>query len=389
MAVHYRGGTKMSHEKSNATGKKKGTTSSLTVLLSSTICFFLLLTGCSDGSDSPKAPSPYASDELWLCKPGTASNRCLEPDQTTTFAYSNTSFAVFDHTPAVDPEFDCFYVYPTVDLREEPGNTEDLTDDEPVLVALYNQAARFTELCNMYVPLYHQMTVGTLDLEGGYRGTEYYDIAFNDVDDAFNQYLRESGGRSFVLMGHSQGANLLMELLLQRIDSNEKLRLRLISALVIGSLGRFERAEGALEPEGFDNIPLCTHATQAGCIIAYDSIAAGGLEERVADTRACVNPTQLGGNPGVLENTIWEVANPIPEPDSIETRWVGYPGLYTANCEADGFLAIDKLAKEPDAPWSPQLLQSLQGTDTLHNVDVNWAMGDLLRIVSTQAENMP
>jgi hypothetical protein len=388
MAVHYRGGTKMSHEKSNATGKKKGTTSSLTVLLSSTICFFLLLTGCSDGSDSPKAPSPYASDELWLCKPGTASNRCLEPDQTTTFAYSNTSFAVFDHTPAVDPEFDCFYVYPTVDLREEPGNTEDLTDDEPVLVALYNQAARFIELCNMYAPLYHQMTGGTYSLED-YRSTEYYEIAFNDVNDAFSQYLNESGNRPFVLIGHSQGSHMLLELLEQRFENDAKLRQRLISVLAIGTLGRLIRPEGTILPDSFDNIPLCAHATQTTCIITYDSIAAGGLDDRVADSRPCVDPTRLGGNPGSLEYTLdWE-GNGLPFEDYVETQFIAAVALYTAHCEADGYLAIEA---DPDSQIQPlpvQVIQALLPGDTLHGADYNWPMGDLLRIVATQAENMP
>lgn len=352
------------------------------------LSFIGLMGGCADSDSSQPGEvmeNPYASEDLWMCKPGAASNRCLELDQTTTNVYSNTSFSVFEHTPAVDPAFDCFYVYPTMDLREEPGNTEDLTDDEPVLVALYNQAARFTELCNMYAPLYHQMTVGTYDL-GNYRSTEFYDIAFNDVNEAFSQYLLESENRPFVLIGHSQGSHMLLELLAQRFDSDPELRERLISALIIGPLGRLIRPEGTIVPDSFDNIPLCTHATQTGCIITYDSIAAGGLTDRVADSRPCVNPTELGGNPGVLENTIWEVANGVPHPDNIETRWVAYPGLYTANCEADGFLAVDKLAKEPDAPWPPQVMQT---GDTLQTLEVNWAMGDLLRVVSTQAESMP
>jgi hypothetical protein len=322
-----------------------------------------------------------------MCKPGATSNRCLELDQTITYVYSNTSQAVFEHTPAVDPDFDCFYVYPTVDLSEEPGNTEDLTDDEPALPALYNQAARFTELCNMYAPLYHQMTVGTYDL-GDYRSTEFYDIAFNDVNEAFSQYLRESGGRPFVLMGHSQGSHMLLELLLQRFEDDPKLRQRLISAFIIGPLGRLIRPEGAILPDSFDNIPLCTHATQNGCIITYDTIAAGGLEERVADSRPCVNPTLLGGNPGVLENTIWKTDGALPYP-GIETLWIGYPALHTASCEADGFLAIDTLDDERKTPATPQFLQAVIAGDTLHITDVNWAMGDLLRIVATQAENMP
>jgi len=357
----------------------------LTILLSSTICFFLLLIGCSDGSDS-RNPGPYAADELWMCKPGATSNRCLELDQTITIVYSDTSQAVFEHTTAVDPDFDCFYVYPTVDLSEEPGNTEDLTDDEPALGALYNQAARFTERCNMYAPLYHQMTIGTYDL-GDYRSTEFYDIAFNDVNEAFSQYLRESRGRPFVLMGHSQGSHMLLELLLQRFENDPKLRQRLISALIIGPLGRLIRPEGVILPDNFDNIPLCTHATQTGCIITYDTIDAGGLEERVANSRPCVNPTLLGGNHGVLENTIWKTDGALPFP-GIETLWIGYPALHTASCEPDGFLAIDTLDDERKTPASPQFLQAVIAGDTLHITDVNWAIGDLLRIVSTQADNM-
>lgn len=312
-----------------------------TIYFSSFLCSLLLLTGCSDGSDSRSAPNPYTSEELWMCKPGAASNRCLELDQATTFIYSDLSLAVFEHTPAVDPGFDCFYVYPTVDLREEPGNTEDLTDDELALRPLYNQAARFTELCNMYAPLYRQMTAGTYSAEGvNYRSTEYYEIAYNDVNNAFDQYLAESGKRPFVLMGHSQGSHMLLELLEQRFENDAKLRKRLISALVIGSLGRLERPEGALVPDTFDKIPLCTHSTQTGCIIAYDSIVAGDLD-RVADSRPCVDPTRLGGNTGFLAyNIAWE-HNGLPFPDHLETSWAAQPEFYTANCEADGFLGID------------------------------------------------
>jgi hypothetical protein len=164
----------------------------------------IALAACSDGDGSGNS-GPYASEALWLCKPGAGSNLCLEVDQTTTYVYSHTSLAVFEHTPATDPAFDCFYVYPTVDYDEEPGNTQDLTDVGPILQPLYNQAARFTELCAMYAPLYRQMTIGTYGVPGGYQSSEFFQVAFNDVNEAFGQYLRESGGRPFVLIGHSQG----------------------------------------------------------------------------------------------------------------------------------------------------------------------------------------
>ena len=355
----------------------------------------ILLGACDGDNDNDRAreTNPYAAEELWICKPGADSNRCLELDQTTTYIYSDTSQAVFEHTPAIKPDFDCFYVYPTVDNREEPGNTEDLSNDGPILEALYNQAARFTERCNMYVPLYHQMTIGTYEVEGGYRNTEFFDIAFEDVNEAFSQYLSESENRPFVLMGHSQGAQILHELLLRRFGNDSELQQRLISALLIGPLELLIDSEGIVFADSSNNIPFCSHATQNACLIAYDSIAAGGLDDRVGDSRPCVNPTHLGGTTDVLENTIWETSNGMPFPETIETPWVAYPRLHTASCEADGWLAIDTLSEERKPPISPQVLQlvledNLLG-DTLHNVDVNWAIGDLLRIISTQAENMP
>jgi hypothetical protein len=351
------------------------------------LCGFMLA-GCSDGSDSFK-PGPYAASELWACKPGASSNRCLELDQTTTYVYSDDSHAVFEHTPASDPGFDCFYVYPTVDSRDEPGNTEDLTDDTLVLRPLYNQAARFTELCNVYAPLYHQMTIGTYGVEGGYRSTEYFQIAFNDVDQAFSQYLRESGDRPFVLMGHSQGSHMLLELLAQRFENDPALRERLISALIIGPVGSLKVPAGEIVGGSFENIPLCTHATDTACIIAYDSIAAGEEDLRldVGDPLPCVNPTLLGGTDGILANAIWEIDNGMPFPDTIETHWIAYPDLHTASCEADGFLGIDTVATRVP-PIPTQLLQLILG-NTLHVADVSYGMGDLLRVVATQADNMP
>ena len=85
------------------------------------------------------------------------------------------------------------------------------------MVLLYNQTGRFTELCSVYAPFYHQRTLGTYD-PGGYRSTEFYNIACNDVDEAFSQCIRESGEHPLVLSRHSQGSHMLLELLLQRLE---------------------------------------------------------------------------------------------------------------------------------------------------------------------------
>ena len=141
--------------------------------------------------------------------------------------------------------------------------------------------------------------------------------------------------------------------------------------------------------DDYQNIPLCTHATQTGCIITYDTIAAGGYDEREAFSRPCVNPTLLGGVPGALEwSILWEGAG-LPFPDNIETPFVADVGLYTATCDPDGFLGIAATpGREDEVPVPIETLQSVLG-GTLHGTEYAYAMGDLRRIVETQMENMP
>lgn len=349
-----------------------------------------MLWACSDSSDSrPPPPGPYADDALWLCKPGMANNYCLELDQTITQVYEDGSQAVFEHEVVSDPDFDCFYVYPTVDYTETPGNVTDLTDVSLMLRPLYNQAARFTSLCAMYAPRYQQMTYGTYTSIADVAGSEYFATAYADVDEAFSQYLRENPRRNFVLIGHSQGSHMLLELLTRRFEGDPAMRERLISALLIGPVGALDVPQGEITGGSFDNIPLCTYATDTGCIVSYDSVAEGGEDDRppVEQPLPCVNPSTLGGEPGITANTIYNRDEGLPVPPGVETDWIGYPGVYSANCERDGLLAIGEVDGRT-APLPPQIIQLVLG-GTLHQADYAFAMGDLLRLVETQADSMP
>jgi len=353
--------------------------------------FVVLLGACSDSNDSTQpspAPGPYADDDLWLCKPGIALDRCEELDQTITYVYEDGNTAVFEHEPAIDATFDCFYVYPTVDLRPEPGNTLDLSDDTLMLRPLYNQAARFTSLCNMYAPKYRQMTVGSYGVPDVFN-SEYFLLGYSDIEEAFRQYLAENPGRDFVLMGHSQGSHVLVRLLENLFDDDEALRSRMISALLIGPTGLLDVPPGELSGGTLRNIPLCEYATDTGCIVAYDSIAAGedGLRPQPTRPWPCVNPSLLGGEPGIAALTIYNNEEGIPFPPGVETDWIGYPGLYSMACESDGFLGAD-VAPGRSTVFTPQLIQAFLGSvpPTLHLADYNFAIGDLLRIVETQAE---
>src|SRR5690606_21119950 len=108
------------------------------------------------------------------------------------------------------PSFDCFYVYPTVNLATE--GFADFDGDYGIEEGITRtQAGRFSSVCDVYAPLYRQTTFGA----GPDVDTEpLRERAYADVAEAFAHYLAEdNGGRPFVLMGHSQGSSLANRLI--------------------------------------------------------------------------------------------------------------------------------------------------------------------------------
>ena len=141
----------------------------------------------------------------------TAANPCEIPLDTTVIAANGNRTVV---TPARAPEaqrpVDCFYVYPTVSNQIGPNATK-ARDPEVVSETEY-QAARFSSVCRMFVPLYRQVTVPAI-LFNGIPGPPM-DTAYADVLEAWRSYLaHDNDGRGVILIGHSQGSLLLRQLI--------------------------------------------------------------------------------------------------------------------------------------------------------------------------------
>ena len=210
----------------------------------------------------------YSKDSMWLCRPGLAHDHCFDNIDATEVLPDN-SLRVVPRAPAADPSFDCFYIYPTVNLSPAPGNDINFSDVRLKLDPLLSQAAPFTRLCRVFAPLYRQVTIGTF---GASNAQQFLDIAYGDVLDAFKHYMGQfNNGRPFVLMGHSQGSMMLTRLMREEFD-NSPLRQRFIVALLIGDSGLYA-PPGQVVGGTFQNIPLCTQDTQTGCIIGYNSFA--------------------------------------------------------------------------------------------------------------------
>jgi Protein of unknown function (DUF3089) len=349
----------------------------------------------------PLCPLDYGDDARWLCRPGMAADQCFvnSLDATEVATDGSTQPAPRPGTP-VDRGLDCFYVYPTVDLTGPVGNHTDVADFTLALDPLLSQAAPFRTLCRMFAPLYRQISLGTF---GAPDADTYLDRAYADVRRAFRRYLdEESGGRPFVVMGHSQGTFMATRLLQELVDPSPELRARLVAAVLIG--GSVAVPEGGVVGGTFQNLPLCQTAQQTGCVLAYRTYAEGHaptagsnvVDETGLDT-ACTNPAALGGGEGRLAASWFPATSRQPlfqvTPDpGYGTPFILYADFYAAECVKDdqgkSYLEIRARPLGGDVRTNPVPFDhplfdpGFLGT---HVLDYNFALGDLLALVEAKA----
>ena len=103
----------------------------------------------------------YGDDALWLCKPGIANDYCLDSDLDATVVLPDNRTEIETFSGSDDQGFDCFYIYPTVNLSSTPGNDTDFSNVDLQLDPLLSEAARFTGICRVFAPLYRQATLGS------------------------------------------------------------------------------------------------------------------------------------------------------------------------------------------------------------------------------------
>lgn len=357
------------------------------------------IVACGESPD----PSIYASKDLWLCRPDIENDRCDQADLSTTEIWPDGTSVVSEVIENPDAKVDCFYVYHTVDWSTEPGNTEPLSPHPDVVEALFRNGAHYRGACRMFAPLYRQMTLETYyDFPiGGWKDTEFFQAAYDDVVEAFEYYMRRhNAGRDFVLIGHSQGTHVLTKLIQDKFDDDEALRGQLVSALLIGPGGAAQVPEGDRIGGSFTNIPLCTSASETGCVIAFDAnpaVVSTVLERAVPIfppmVRGCVNPASFDDGPGTLAALIYARRHDhlIRFPDVVDTEWVRYPNIYTSRCsEETQVLEIDLVSEYTgQVPITPQDLQESLVDNwglnrNLHLAEYFIANTDLVRIVEQQ-----
>ena len=393
----------------------------------------LLAAACSSDSSSDdatptSAATPYAGyvsnqyedGQNWLCHPEAEHDYCLDGADVTV-VNADGSIEVEEHPPAEDPPVDCFYVYPTVSM-DMSGNS-DLEPGEEEIFVIHSQAARFSEVCRVFAPVYRQVTIPSLlentlgsGAQAGVEGVESADLEVDaelpaaDVTDAWKQYIaNDNDGRGAVLIGHSQGTGRLTALIRDEIAGNPELEDLIVSALLIG--GGVEVPAGEEIPEGFGDLGICQERSEAGCVVAYHTFRDTDPPEEDSEfftaeeghEAVCTNPAALEGGEALLTpamplesipslaDAIGESPPPFADPDNapeITTPFVSYPDFIRAECvgEAGAYLRVTILA-DPDDPRTDDIGGDIPFLPWgLHLMDINIAHGDLVDLVAAQTE---
>lgn len=354
------------------------------------------------------APNDYRAEATWLCRPGRAGDAC-DIDLTTTVVAADGTMSRETWTPNPKAPIDCFYVYPTIST--DPTDNSDMTADPSERNVVAQQFARFGSTCRLFAPLYRQITLAGLRKRMAGSFSFEHGVQYDDVRDAWRSYLQhDNQGRGVVLIGHSQGAYVLLELLRQEVEGQPVQR-QLISALILGAT--LDVPQGKDTGGALKQIPLCRAAGQTGCVVNYASFRSTvpppantlfGKPRDPAMAGSCTNPVTLGAGSAPLHAYLSAsgrtivgtvAAQPWVTPErAIETPWVSVPGLLTARCttnEHATYLEVTVNADPADAR-----VDDITGdigavgkplpTWGLHLIDVNLAMGNLIDLVARQAK---
>jgi hypothetical protein len=359
----------------------------------------LLMAAC--GSSSPSGTStttstPVAqqSGTVWLCRPGQADDPCTASLKTTVVPANGARTVEAAQSNSSSP-FDCFYVYPTVSTQH--SDNSNLTVQPAEIGAAVAQASRFSQVCRVWAPMYHQRTESSL-LKGLGNDPRADAVAYASVLSAWKDYLaHDNDGRPVIFIGHSQGSAMLIRLLASQIDPDPALRSRTIMAIIPG--GNVTVPVGQTVGATFQHLPLCTASGQTGCIIAYSSFPTeppansdfgrpGQGVSLQSDQRAttglqvaCVNPAALGGGAATLD-PYFLTATSTPPPPPVTTPWVSYPDLYTASCQSSSgatWLQVSTLT----VSGRPVVTETLGPVWGFHLDDINLALGNLVDDVAS------
>jgi len=181
-------------------------TNAIYLLIIAFFVSFLFVAFGNDALASGQDPTDYSKQEHWLAVP-----------------------------VVLDKKVDVFYLYPTAWKKVNENEPDICSIDNPLMLqwskaAFGRQATAFEPVGNLFAPYYRQVDLTAKDREK-VVGT----LPTLDAVAAFDYYVTHfNSGRPFILAGHSQGANVLGNLLAGYMKEHPDVLARMVAAYVIG-----------------------------------------------------------------------------------------------------------------------------------------------------------
>jgi hypothetical protein len=186
-----------------------------------------------------------------------------------------TDYSMSSHwlsLPATVKDVDVFYLYPTAWNKVNPTDPNICEIDNPSMLigsnaAFAHQATAFETEGNIYAPYYRQDDAAfALSLPVNQRDELVAGAPTLDAVAAFDYYIKHyNKGRPFILAGHSQGSEVLRNLLSGYMKDNPAVYSKMIAAYALGT--SITPAYLAANP----HLHFATGPDDTGVIIAYNT----------------------------------------------------------------------------------------------------------------------
>ena len=265
---------------------------------------------------------------------------------------------------------DVFFIHPTIYdndadtasanawLNDEKVNSE--TDNTTILL----QASVYNGSCRVFAPRYRQANMEVLYKLGTPPATAALDMAYSDVKNAFQYYLKnENNNRPIVIAGHSQGALHAIRLLQEFFDGTP-LQKQLVCAYIPGY---------QIKKEDFKNILASEKPEQTGCFAGWRSFLKGEMPKKIDPEKEysiCVNPLT------------WNTSAEWASPEQHKGIMLDFENIIPNTLSA----GIEPTAKILWVDVPPQILEMLEKKKDLHIYDMNLFWMNIRENVKLRAE---
>jgi Protein of unknown function (DUF3089) len=225
--------------------------------------------------------------------PGCSKSKSTDDLSTTSIDYSQAKYWLNrPSTSQLDKPVDVFYVYPSVYVKSANGPIYSTIDNSAMVegakVMYQKQATVFDLSANIFAPYYRQADAFTvLSSKIHVQDSLIGGIPTTDVVNAFKYYIKNlNNGRPFILAGHSQGSNVLLNLLSDSLMKNTDVYRRMIAAYIIG----FGVTKNYLQQN--PHLKFATAADDYGVIVSYNT-----EDDTITVPNPVVRPESIAINP--------------------------------------------------------------------------------------------